>query len=108
MRTEIKLLERDIDKIDSFSDVCPTCGQKLVGVEKPNADGLKEHLKELKETYEKNAKEISDLTDKVVKITNTVETTYSNKLLENGVNIETVNNELDELLPKSESINNSK
>ena len=45
---KIKVLSEQINKLKSIVDVCPTCGQKLVGVEKPDTTALEA---ELDETY---------------------------------------------------------
>lgn len=42
---EIRHLTAEITRIRNIKDVCPTCGQKLVGVEKPSTDDLEAKLK---------------------------------------------------------------
>ncbi len=49
-------LSNEIGRIEAIADVCPTCGQKLVGVEKPDSTGLKKELKQLKSKLEKESK----------------------------------------------------
>lgn len=44
LNIEIKQLEREIKTLSSITDVCPTCGQKLIGVEKPDISPLQEAL----------------------------------------------------------------
>ena len=56
LSVECKTLSNEIVRIDAITDVCPTCGQKLVGVEKPDSTGLKKELKKLKSKLEKENK----------------------------------------------------
>lgn len=45
--TEINSLKAEITKLDSITDICPTCGQKIPGAVKPNTSAKKEEVKEL-------------------------------------------------------------
>lgn len=56
LSVECKTLSKEIVRIDAITDVCPTCGQKLVGVEKPDSAVLKKELKKLKSKLEKENK----------------------------------------------------
>lgn len=47
LNAEIQSLQREITRINSIKDVCPTCGQKLPGVEKPSTDKQVNELNEL-------------------------------------------------------------
>lgn len=44
LETEISIIESEIKKIDSIKDVCPTCGQKIPNINKPDSTPLKEKL----------------------------------------------------------------
>lgn len=61
----ISSLTAEIKRLESIKDVCPTCGQKLVGVEKPSTDIQKAELAKLAEELEKTIKPA--LADKDVK-----------------------------------------
>lgn len=45
--TELKLKKSELTKLKSIKDVCPTCGQKLIGVEKPDTGELENYIIEL-------------------------------------------------------------
>jgi len=47
LSSEYSSLRKEIEKLDSIVDVCPTCGQKLVGVEKPDTSLMKQNLAKL-------------------------------------------------------------
>lgn len=47
---EIQTLEKEIDKLESVVDVCPTCGQKLPGITKLDTTDLHNKLDVLRET----------------------------------------------------------
>lgn len=57
--SEIKVLKKEIDKLDSITDICPTCGQKIPDVNKPDTTEQKKYLKVLEEEA-KNLKESLD------------------------------------------------
>ena len=50
LNAEIKVTEAEILRINSIKDVCPTCGQKLIGVTKPPVEPKKQQLATLKES----------------------------------------------------------
>ena len=56
-----KSLSSEIKKLDSVSDVCPTCGQKICGVHKIDTTELKAKLKELKSSLTEKNNEYSSL-----------------------------------------------
>ena len=47
LSTEILSLNNEINKLDSITDICPTCGQKLPDVEKIDTTDKKEQLEKL-------------------------------------------------------------
>lgn len=44
--SECKSMRKKLDELESIVDVCPTCGQKIPGVFKPNTTELRKQLKE--------------------------------------------------------------
>ena len=61
LKSGIESLEKEIKKIESIQDVCPTCGQKLIGVKKPSTVNLKEELNDKVNSSKKLTKEIEDI-----------------------------------------------
>ena len=47
LNVEIQSLELEISRLNSIKDICPTCGQKLPGVEKPSTEKQTNQLKQL-------------------------------------------------------------
>ena len=47
IKTDIKILSKEIKKIKDIKDICPTCGQKIPNVNKPDVSGLESELSEL-------------------------------------------------------------
>ena len=47
LNVTIDSVKKEIKQAESVVDVCPTCGQKLIGVEKINTDGLRAELSSL-------------------------------------------------------------
>lgn len=50
LESNISNLNKEITRLKAIKDVCPTCGQKLQGVEKPNTDKQEAELKQLNES----------------------------------------------------------
>lgn len=71
-------LSNEIKKLESITDICPTCGQKIAGVEKPDTTDKKKKLIELGEDKERVDKVIaSTLAEKdfeISKIRSTLKT----------------------------------
>lgn len=53
IRYEITRLENEINKLSNIKDVCPTCGQKIPGVVKPDTTAQEEELKKKREEFER-------------------------------------------------------
>jgi len=53
-------LTHEIEHIEGIRDVCPTCGQKLVGVVKPSCDAQKNELAEIRQRIEEIEYDIAD------------------------------------------------
>lgn len=62
LNTDIKLLTNEIKKLDNITDVCPTCGQKIPNVNKPDTTAQKAELKSLKEGVSLLNDELNSLT----------------------------------------------
>lgn len=56
---EYTSLSNEIKKLESITDICPTCGQKIVGIEKPDTTDKKKKLIELGEDKERVDKVIA-------------------------------------------------
>ena len=57
---DIRTLENQIKTLSAISDVCPTCGQKLIGVEKPDISPLEAELAQKKSIKASLVQEKSD------------------------------------------------
>lgn len=60
VQAEISSLRSEIRRIESIRDVCPTCGQKLIGVEKPSTEPLKQKLSDKEKILASVEKTISE------------------------------------------------
>jgi len=104
LNAKINSLEAEIKKLDSITDVCPTCGQKLIGVTKPDTTAkkaevltLKEELKKIVENKTKALTEALEIYNKgltdaqtlyntdnaeIIKKNNALQTLYNNNIAE--------------------------
>ena len=63
IRGDIKNIKKEINKLDSITDVCPTCGQKIPNVIKPDTSNLKSDLLSLKNSETNLVAQINSLND---------------------------------------------
>lgn len=61
LEVEVSILKDKIRQIDSIKDVCPTCGQKIPNVNKPDSSALKEKLSEKSAEMMSAKKALDDL-----------------------------------------------
>lgn len=61
LNARIRVLDEEIRKLKNIVDICPTCGQKLVGVEKPDTSALEAERDDL-------LKDVQALTDVITGI----------------------------------------
>lgn len=54
-------LNKKIKELESISDICPTCGQKLHGVIKPDTSDLKIQLENISKTVDKLTSRINEI-----------------------------------------------
>lgn len=60
-KSEINSLSKEIDKLDSVTDICPTCGQKINNVHKIDTTNLKLKLNSLQEDLKVITKSYNNL-----------------------------------------------
>jgi len=76
-RAEIKSLGKEIEKLDSITDICPTCGQKIPGANKPDTTEKKYQLLEMNTTLDELEKELAIAKDDKRKITKECDNKYN-------------------------------
>lgn len=63
-KLKISSIKNEINRIESIKDVCPTCGQKIPNVHKPDATNLKEDLTKEQEALEVLAEKLDNVKTK--------------------------------------------
>lgn len=94
---EISKLTEKIKELDSVSDVCPTCGQKLKNVTKFDTTELKTKLNELNKKYDDESKKLNELNDELKSKTNEIKNNYVFKIKNLDDNLISIKNELNHL-----------
>lgn len=80
LKSKIESLESEIKKINSIKDICPTCGQKLIGVKKPSTESLRKDLQDNKESYNNILNKISEINKNYENKLNDLEKFFNRKL----------------------------
>ena len=87
---DIKTTSNKISEIDSISDVCPMCGQKLHDVVKPDSTSLKENLAVLKERYSELQVSLNESNKYNIELQNSLDLEYSDRQKELSTSIESL------------------
>ena len=85
---DIKTTSNKISEIDSISDVCPMCGQKLHDVVKPDSTSLKENLLVLKERYSELQASLNESNKYNIELQNSLDLEYAGRQKELSTSIE--------------------
>lgn len=85
---DIKTTSNKISEIDSISDVCPMCGQKLHDVVKPDSTSLKENLAVLKERYSELQSSLNESNKYNIELQNSLDLEYADRQKELSTSIE--------------------
>lgn len=75
----IKNIKNEILRLESIKDVCPTCGQKLPNVHKPDTTKQKEELNSLNEELSAVNASINEATKKKSSLMESIENEYKEK-----------------------------
>ena len=80
---ELNSIKSEIVKLDSIKDVCPTCGQKLQGVEKPDTTELKTQYNLILSEIEELKQSKSDAEKSYTEYKNNINAEFNNKISSN-------------------------
>ena len=87
---DIKTTSNKISEIDSISDICPMCGQKLHDVVKPDSTPLKENLAVLKERYSELQASLNESNKYNIELQNSLDLEYADRQKELSTSIESL------------------
>lgn len=80
LELKIKEIEREIKRLKSISDVCPTCKQKIPHIIKPDTSEQEVMLVDLQNKLSEVATQISDYTKQHLTYTQSIEIIYADQL----------------------------
>ncbi len=80
---ELNSIKSEIVKLDSIKDVCPTCGQKLQGVEKPDTTELKNQYNLILSEIEELKQSKSDAEKSYTEYKNNINAEFNDKVSAN-------------------------
>ena len=107
---KISVLKREINRLKSVKDICPTCGQKIQGIHKPDVSEQENELKNLINSLANHKSALTKLQEQIVEIENNIKSA-THKLLEilknKGQSQKTVVTDIQNQINKSQDINNS-
>ena len=91
---DIKTTSNKISEIDSISDICPMCGQKLHDVVKPDSTSLKENLAVLKERHSELQVSLNESNKYNIELQNSLDLEYADRQKELSTSIESLQSDI--------------
>lgn len=88
-QSEMISLNKEIDRLDNISDICPTCGQKLIGVEKPDTSDLKSRREEVNFFIKELSSVLTELQGKISSKIEDVKNNYAQVSRSTELNLHT-------------------
>ena len=96
----LQCVKNELKTIENIKDICPTCGQKLPSVHKPNPEPVKVKLKELTELLNPAAKALEDLSIQKAEAISKIHQRHVEELSTLSDSIECSNSTISELTRK--------
>ena len=94
LNAEIRMLENRIYELESISDICPTCGQKLPNVTKIDTTDLRLELENKKQLKSETTEELRQINLQNDKIKSEYENSFKYRLFASDKVIDTINNSI--------------
>ena len=108
IRSDIKNLKKEINKLDNITDICPTCGQKIPNVIKPDTSDLKKELILLESNESETLFRLDDLNKQKKNDIRYLNEQRSNKVYQIGTQIKEKKDEINDLLNEQASFRGKK
>lgn len=65
VKAQLKIDRAELERLESITDICPTCHQKIVGIEKPDTTPLKESIEQNKKLEAQYNEELANIQSKL-------------------------------------------
>lgn len=105
--TDIKQLNAEILRLKQITDVCPTCGQKLPNIIKPNTEEQEKRVQILTEQLTKVNKDLADYKKLYNENIKAIDEKFSLQKAENQESIRSLKNQISILKTEALSLNNT-
>lgn len=104
---QTRFAKSELDRIKNIKDICPTCGQKIEGIEKPDVTQYEEDYKNL---YEKGTQLNNDLTQIKNEISNkkiSITSNIDKKINDNIMEIDYISMEIESIRKDLQNLNSN-
>lgn len=85
---------KEVNRLKNIKDVCPTCGQKLPGVEKIDTSALEEEIEKLRKTVGSIEQNEADIKDKISKITLSIQSDFESEIYDINMSINSISTQI--------------
>lgn len=85
---------KEVNRLKNIKDVCPTCGQKLPGVEKIDTSALEEEIEKLREILGFIEQNEADIKDKISKITLSIQSDFESEIYDTNMSINSISTQI--------------
>ena len=97
LTTQIALLENEIKTLKAITDICPTCGQKIPDVRKPDTTEKEKELTNTKLALNNVNQELVNMLTKHKSYIDNINSQYADRITELSNNINSVNKQLSDI-----------
>ena len=97
MNNKLNSLKTEISRLDAITDTCPTCGQKLQGVSKPDTTSLKTKYNALLTEIERIKEDKSNAEKLYLEYQDKIKTEYNDSISSKKQTVSDLNNSLNNL-----------
>ena len=104
IKSDIKSLQKEINKLKNITDICPTCGQKIPNVIKPDTTNLEKELIVLKSNESVTQEKLDSLIEQKKNDIQYLNEQRSNKVYQIGNQIKEKKEEMSDLSKKRSSL----
>lgn len=104
-QTLVKSKNQEIIRLKNIKDTCPTCGQKLPGVEKVDTSSLESEIQDLKNKIEDIEIKESEINNKITNITLIIQNDFESKIYEVNIKLNEISNQSSNINKENVALN---
>ncbi len=106
VKAQLKIDRAELERLESITDICPTCHQKIVGIVKPDTTSLKESIEQNKKLETQYNEELTNIQSKLQEDLSHALIEYDDALEKNQFVQESLKNDIKSLRYEQSQVSN--